>query len=293
MGKLRDKMRVDLELRRYRPGTIDSYLRCAKSLVAHHRRRAEDLEEAEVRAYLMYLVKKRRVSASSHKMHVAAIKFLYGVTLGRPEVAVRLPWPKVPTKLPDILSRAETEELLAAVPSVKYRAILMAAYGAGLRISEACGLTVADIDSGRGVIHVRDGKRGRDRFVPLSPRLLALLRQYWRQERPVGPALFPGHAAGGLVAKETMRRVVREAAAQAGITKRVTPHVLRHCFATHLLEAGADIRTIQVLLGHGSIRSTARYTQVSVRHIASTPSPLEQPSTPPPTSRDQEARAKR
>lgn len=277
MGQLRDKMKADLKLRRYRSGTIDNYLGCAKHFVAYHRRHAEEMGEAEVRAYLMHLVDERHVGAANHKMHVAAIKFLYGVTLGRPEVAVRVPWPKVPMKLPDILSREETEALLSAVPSIKYRAIIMAAYGAGLRISEACRLTTADIDAGRGVIHVRDGKRGRDRFVPLSPRLLSLLRQYWRLERPAGPALFPGQVAGSVVAQGTVRRALREAAAQVGITKRVTPHVLRHCFATHLLEGGTDIRTIQVLLGHGSIRSTARYTQVSTRHIARTGSPLDQP----------------
>jgi integrase/recombinase XerD len=275
MGELRDKMKADLKLRRYRAGTIDSYLGCARKFVAFHRRPPADMGQAEIRQYLLHLVDEKRIGPAGHKMHVAAIKFLYGVTLGRPEAAVGVPWPKVPVKLPDILDGSEVERLLEAVESIQHRAIVMTAYAAGLRISEACTLRVTDIDSKRGVIHVRDGKRGRDRFVMLSPRLLGCLREYWRAVRPQGPELFPGGAAGSVVAPRTVRAALRKAVAKAGIRKRVTPHVLRHCFATHLLEGGTDLRVIQVLLGHGSIRTTARYTQVSTRHIARTKSPLD------------------
>lgn len=274
MGQLRDKMKADLKLRRYRRGTADKYLRCARAFVAYHRRPADQMGEAEIREYLLDLVDKRGASPATHKMHVAALKFLYGVTLGRPEVAVKIAWPRVPTKLPDILDGSEVERLLAHVHSVKHRAILMTAYGAGLRVGEACSLQTTDIDSRRGLIHVRDGKRGRDRFVMLSPRLLAFLRRYWMVARPPGPELFPGRE-GGSISPEAVRSALHAAVARAGVTKRVTPHVLRHTFATHLLEGGEDIRTIQVLLGHSSIRTTAHYTHVSARHIGRTQSPLD------------------
>jgi site-specific recombinase XerD len=151
----------------------------------------------------------------------------------------------------------------------------MAAYGAGMRISEACSLHTTDIDSQRGVIHIRDGKRDRDRLVMLSPVLLAALREYWKIYRPTPPVLFPGSETGTCVSHGAIRKALHRARAKVGIAKYVTPHSMRHAFATHLLENGADIRTIQVLLGHGSIRSTARYTQVSVQHICKTKSPLD------------------
>lgn len=286
MGQLREKMKADLKLRRYRARTVGEYLRCARKFVEYHRRRAEEMGEAEVQQFLLYLVEERGVSAANQKMHVAAIKFLYGVTLDRPELAVRFPWPRMPMrKLPDILDRSEVERVLEAVESIKHRGVLMTAYAAGMRIREACSLKTTDIDSGRGLIHIRDGKRGRDRFVMLSPRLLVFLREYWKQTRPTGPELFPGQTAGQSVSPEAVRCALRKAVARAGIKKHVTPHVLRHCFATHLLERGADIRTIQVLLGHGSIRTTARYTQVSARHIAGTKSPLDSSSKGPRTTR--------
>lgn len=151
----------------------------------------------------------------------------------------------------------------------------MAAYGAGLRVSEACRLGVGDIDSRRGLIHVRDGKGGKDRFVMLSTRLLAVLREYWRAARPSGPYLFPGMDGAQPIDRHAVNRALRQAAVDAGIAKKVTPHSLRHAFATHLLEAGTDIRTIQVLLGHASISTTARYAKVSQRHVGRTTSPLD------------------
>lgn len=275
MGQLREKMKADLKLRRYKPGTIEGYLLCAKKFAAYHRRPPAEMGEEEVRKYLLHLVDERHIGPAGHKMHVASLKFLYGITLDRPEVAVRVPWPKVPVKLPDILDGSEVEEVLGAIDSIKHRAIVMTAYGAGLRISEACSLRTGDIDSKRGVIHVRDGKRGRDRFVMLAARLLACLREYWRTARPTGPELFPGGTKGGVVSPKSVGQALHKAVAKTKIKKRVTPHLMRHCFATHLLEGGTDIRTIQVLLGHGSIRSTARYTQVSTKHIARTQSPLD------------------
>jgi len=279
MGTLHDRMKDDLKLKNYARGTAQQYLSCARRFVEHFGVSPVSLGEDVVRKYVLKLAEER--SPSTVKMHVAAIRFLYEVTLRSPEVVAGLHFPKVPHRLPDILSREEVWRLLEAIEPPKYRAVLMAAYGAGMRISEACSLLTTDIDSGRGVIHVRDGKRNRDRYVMLSPVLLATLREYWKLYRPAVPVLFPGERPQTCVSHKAVRLALHEGRARAGITKRVTPHCLRHAFATHLLEDGADIRTIQALLGHGSIRSTARYTQVSVAHICKTPSPLDRlPSQP-------------
>jgi site-specific recombinase XerD len=235
--------------------------------------------EAEVRAFLLHLLGAGK-SPSVLKMQVAALKFLYSVTLGRPEEVVGIPWPKVQRRLPDILSGSEVGRLLAAVTSRKYRMVLMAAYGAGLRVSEACSLSVTDIDSPRGLIHIRDGKRGRDRYVMLPDRLLSALREYWRSERLGGQLLFPGREPSRCVSPEAVRDALRKSVAVCGLTKRVTVHSLRHAFATHLLEDGADLRTIQELLGHNSIRTTVGYLHVSSAHIARTRSPLDLLGTP-------------
>jgi len=278
VGILRDRMHDDLKLKNYAPGTVEHYLRCAQVFVERFGISPLEIGEQAIREYVLALAKER--SPSTVKMHVAAIRFLYVVTLRSPERVVGLHFPKVPRRLPDILSREEVWRLLEAIEPPKYRAVLMAAYGAGMRISEACSLLTTDIDSGRGVIHVRDGKRNRDRYVMLSPVLLATLRAYWKLYRPAVPILFPGERPQTCVSHKAVRLALHEGRARAGITKRVTPHCLRHAFATHLLEDGGDIRTIQALLGHGSIRSTAIYTQVSVAHVCKTPSPLDRIGRP-------------
>lgn len=281
MGQLRDKMYEDLKLRGYRKKTTVEYLRWGRLFAAYHHRSPQEMGEPEVRAYLMHLLEQKRARPASHKMAVASLRFLYGVTLGRPEVAVRIPWPKVPHTLPEILSGTEVLALFSALPSIKHRAVVMTTYAAGLRISEVCRLRTTDLDAQRGLIHIRDGKGARDRYVMLSPQLLLFLRQYWslaRKQDPdakTGALLFPGETAAGCISEEAVRKALKAAAQTAGVSKRTTPHVLRHSFATHLLEAGEDIRTIQVLLGHRSIRTTARYTQVSARHIGRTKSPLD------------------
>jgi site-specific recombinase XerD len=275
MGQLRDKMHGDLKLRGYRANTVRKYLIYARKFVAHFRRCPKTMGEDEIRAFLLHLMEEAHVSASTLATYVAALRFLYGVTLGQPEVAVRIPYPKVPHTLPDILSPEEVMALLDALGSVKYRAVVTTLYATGLRISEVCALKPQDIDSARMLLHVRCGKRGRDRFVMLSQKLLELLRLYWKLERPPGIYLFCGLTARGRVSPESVRDALKAAAKRCGLSKHVTPHILRHSFATHLLEDGADLRTIQVLLGHRSIRSTARYTQVSARHVAATRSPLD------------------
>jgi site-specific recombinase XerD len=236
--------------------------------------------EAEIRDFLLHLTLQRKLGAAGQKMHVAAIKFLYEVTLQRPAVAAAIPWPKTPQALPAILSGDEMDSLLNAVASTKYRAVIMTAYGSGLRISEVCRLQLGDVDSRRMLIHVRDAKGERDRYVTLPERVLFLLRRYWREEKLKGPHLFPGHYVDSTVSPATIRNALHDAARNAKIRKRVTPHCLRHSFATHLLELGTDLRVIQMLLGHRSIRSTVRYVRVTDKHVARITCPVDVLGTP-------------
>jgi integrase/recombinase XerD len=274
MAELYQRMEQDLKLKNLASGTQEHYLRCCVGFVRFHMKSPTELGEVAIKQYLAH-VQLRGVGPETVRMNVAALKFLYGVTLDRPKVAERLPWPKVPHKKPDILSGSEVEKLLKAVASLVPGMALATAYAAGLRISEACRLRPEDIDSKRGLIHVRLGKGKKDRYVMLSNRLLLALRAYWAQVRPQGGWLFPGRKKGTHLHRAAVSRALKEAARSVKLKKRVTTHSLRHSFATHLLEAGNDIRLIQVLLGHASIRTTARYTHVSATHIARTKSPLD------------------
>ena len=275
MGELHDRMEGDLLLRAAAPTTRAEYLRCSRQLAAYYRRSPAELSIEDVRAYLLHLTRDLAYSPANLKIHVAALKFLYTVTLNRPDVVDRVPYPKVPHPLLDIPSPGEVAKVLGAMRSPHYRMILFCAYGAGLRITEACNLCIGDIDSKRMVIHVRGGKGGRDRYAILSPVLLDSLRQYYRAQRPPKPFLFPGSVAGQAVRPEGVQTALRIALSHSGVSKRITPHTLRHAFATHALEAGTDLRVIQVLLGHANIRTTTRYVHVSTRTIASTRSPLD------------------
>jgi site-specific recombinase XerD len=279
MGKLRDKMAADLQLRRYRPETCRHYLDCARRFAEPFGRSPAAMGEPEIRAFLLHLINERKVSPSTQKVYLGALKFLYAVTLGRPEEVVGIAWPRVPVPQPDILSGSEVASLLDAIRSVTYRAIVLTAYGAGLRLREVCHLRVGDIDSRRSLIHVRDGKGGRDRYVMLSSRVLFGLRTYWRAVRPQGRYLFPGRKPGTVISPDPVRKALKKAAHSAGITKPVTPHLLRHTFATHLLELGTDLRVIQRLLGHESIRTTTRYTRVSKTLVGRTKSPVDELGT--------------
>jgi site-specific recombinase XerD len=266
----------DLELRGLAVGTAKLYLSNARQYVAYFRKPPTELGESDVRTYLLHLKQERKLAPSSLRGHLAAIHFLYTTTLGKPEVVVGIPWPRNGRRtLPDILSLAEVGELFDAIGAIKYRVIAMTAYGAGLRVSEACTLQVPDIDSRRHLIHVRRGKGGKDRYVMLPARVLDALREYWRRVRPPGPYLFPGRVPDRPTSDASVRARLREAVSATSIRKRVTPHTLRHSFATHLLEDRVDIRTIQALLGHSSIRSTALYTRVSEKHVAATQSPID------------------
>ena len=279
MGMIREKMIRDLKLRGLAESTQQIYVRESARFVEHYHRSPTEMGADEVLAYLGHL-EQSGLGPSRRKLAGAGLRFLYGVTLDRPEVARRIPWPRVPTTQPDILSGTEMAQVLAAVQPLRNRVILSVAYGAGMRISECCRLQVGDVDSRRMLIHVRNGKGGRDRFVVLGPKLLQILREYWAAVRPPGPALFPGKGGEGVVSRGVLNQALNEAVKRVGIQKRVTPHGLRHACATHLLETGTDLRSVQVFLGHRSIRSTTRYTQVTPRLYARLRSPLDLLGTP-------------
>ena len=275
MGELRDRMEADLRLRNLRPSTRESYLGCVRKFAAYHMRSPAEMGQKEVRDFLVHLRDELKYQPSTLNGYVAALRFLYANTLGRPEAVPNWLRPRLPKKLPEVLSRSEIEALLNAIDAIKYKAVLMTMYGAGLRIGEACRLRVEDIDSQRMLVRIRDGKGGHQRYAMLSQRLLLVLRAYWKRERPPKPYLFSGRYPHRPLAPDSVRKVLAQAVKKCGITKPATPHLLRHSFATHLLDAGTDIRTIQVLLGHRSISSTQIYTQVSPQHIGRVKSPLD------------------
>lgn len=275
MGKLHDQMQEDLLLKAYSPHTRRSYLRCARHFAKHHMRSPEEMGEQGVRDFLLHLVRDRKASPATLDMYVNALKFLYNVTLKRPEEVKGISHPKRPKTLPVILSPEEVLRIFAAIRSVKHKAIIATAYAGGLRISEVCGLRIADIDSQRRRIHVRSGKGKKDRYVMLGESLLALLRQYYQKVRPQGEYLFPGHNPHRPICTTAVSQVLRKVVRQTGLAKKVSMHTLRHCFATHLLEAGTDIRILQVLLGHSSIRTTLRYTHITDRLVQKLVSPLD------------------
>ncbi len=281
MGALRDRMETDLKLLGRAENTQGCYLRCAGQFAKHCGRPPGQMGEREIKEYLVHLIDEKQASPATHYMHVASLRFLYGVTLKRPEVAARVPFPKVPLRLPEILAGTEALLLLSCVTSIKCRTIAAAAYGAGLRVDEGCSLRPEDIDSGRGLIHVREGKGRKDREVMLGQDLLSRLREYWRVVRPQGEWLFPSPTVPGQhLDVRTVRGALHKAARAARIKKRVTPHALRHSFATHLLEMGYSVEVIQVLLGHASARTTRRYTRMRAEFLRQIKSPLDVAGTP-------------
>jgi site-specific recombinase XerD len=268
-------MREDLALRGMAPNTIVTYVRCARRFAEHFDRSPCAMGATEIRTFLLHLVGERKVHPRTFNVYAGALKFLYAVTLGRPEETLRMPRMRVPMHVPIVLTAVEVQRLLGALTTDKHRAMVMLAYGAGLRVSEVCKLRVEDIDPKRMLVRVQHAKRGRERVVMLSPRLLATLRAYWKAARPGGPYLFPGRDPKKLFTRAAVHKAMIEAARRAGITVRVSPHTLRHRFATHLLEAGTDLRTLQVLLGHASLKSTMTYLHVSPARVQSITSPLD------------------
>jgi integrase/recombinase XerD len=273
MSPLRRRMIEDMTVRNLSPATQRSYVHAVAKFGRFFGRSPERLGLEEVRAFQVHLVA-GGISWPGLNQTVCALRFLYGVTLKQADLPERIPYARTPRKLPVVLSADEVVAFLEAVPGLKARAALTTAYAAGLRASEAAGIKVADIDSSRMVIRVEQGKGGRDRYVMLSPQLLAILRSYWKLARPAH-WLFPGRDGEHPIGPTVLHAACRSACAAAGLSKRVTVHTLRHSFATHLLESGTDIRIIQALLGHSSLNTTARYTQVATSTIRATPSPLD------------------
>jgi integrase/recombinase XerD len=272
VSPLRRRMIDDMMLRNLSPATQRSYLHAVTKFSRHFGRSPDRLGLEDVRAFQVYLVS-QGISWPSLNQTVCALRFFYGVTLNRGEIPERIAYARTPRKLPAILSPDEVVRFLEAVPSLKSRAALTTAYAAGLRVSEAVSLKVGDIDSDRMLLQVRHGKGAKDRTVMLSAQLLEILRTYWRLTRPTD-WLFPGRGERPIDVT-VLHSACRSAAKAAGLTKKVSVHTLRHSFATHLLESGVDIRIIQVLLGHNSLSTTARYTQVATTTIAAAQSPLD------------------
>ena len=273
MSPLRRRMIEDMTIRNLSPTTQRSYLHAVKKLSAYFGRSPDHLTLDDVRAYQVHLAS-RGIAWATLNQVVCALRFFYGVTLGAAEVPERIPYARQPRKLPVVLSAGEVVRFLEAVPSLKCRAALTTAYAAGLRVSEVVALGVEDIDSQRMVIRIAHGKGDRERLAMLSAQLLVILRTYWRLTRPTS-WLFPGRTQAVPLPSTALHAACRSARQAAGLDKRVSVHTLRHSFATHLLEQGADIRIIQALLGHRNLSTTARYTQVATTTIRATESPLD------------------
>lgn len=274
MTALRKRMLEDLQIRNYAPTTVAAYIRGVAEFAKHFGKSPELLGSEQIREYQLYMVKEKGVSLSSYIQAVCALRFLYSNTLHLAVSVDRIPLPRYEKKLPVILSPAEVKLLLEAPKNLAYRAMLTTMYAAGPRVSEVARLKVADIDSSRNVIWIRGGKGRKDRQTLLPPRLLELLRVYYRWKRPK-EWLFPGEKPGQPITSKSIFLACKKAAEDAGISKSIHPHSLRHAFATHLLDAGVNLRCIQILLGHAKLETTARYLHVSDTAVRSTTSPLE------------------
>jgi len=286
MTPLRQRFLDDLRLRNYSPRTLQTYLHHIVRFTRHFGRSPDQLGPEEIRGYQLYLLQERHASWSVFNQAVCALRFLYRVTLQAPFAVAMIPYGKRPKALPAVLSREEVAQLFALVPQPLDRLILQTTYACGLRASEVLGLRVSDIDSSRMLLWVRQGKGNKDRGVPLSPALLEALRAHWQRLRPT-TWLFPGQTPTGQRSLGALQRVCRRAVRAAGFTKKVSLHTLRHSYATHLLEAGVDLVTIQRLLGHRDLQTTARYLHLTAPQLARTPGLLEglpaapEPAPPP------------
>lgn len=286
MTPLRRRMIEDLTLRNLSPHTVEAYVRAVAQFAKHFGCSPEKLSGEHARQYLLHLVQQEHASWSRYNVARCGLQFFYAITLGRDQRFEKLPCARTPKRLPTVLAPEELRRLFAVARDVKHKALLMTLYGAGLRISEALALKPADLDSRRMLIHVRLGKGSKDRMVKLSVQLLEVLRDYWRMRRPVA-WLFP-QAKNPDRPMDTSDawRMVHRTARRAGIARNISPHTLRHSYATHLLDAGTDLRTIQLLLGHRNLKTTSLYLHVSQAKLNAAASPLdrlyaqEQPPTP-------------
>jgi site-specific recombinase XerD len=275
---LRELMLQELQRRNYSQTTVTSYIRIVADFAKYFQRPPDQLGPDDIRAYQLHLLQERKQGVRTVGTQTAALRFFFCKTLKRNYPVEEVPYPRAPRKLPIILTQEEAVRLIDSASNLFHRAMLMTLYSTGMRRAELCHLQVADIDSVRMLIHIRHGKRNRDRDVPLSPKLLETLREYWRWMRPK-MCLFPGTKDGWRADKPITPKVLweacREAAQAAGITKDVRPHLLRHSFATHLLENGADLPTVQLLLGHSDLKATSIYLHLSERHLKAAGTPID------------------
>jgi site-specific recombinase XerD len=275
---LRELMLQELQRRNYSKTTVNAYIKMVESFARHFRRSPDQLGPEEIRAYQVYLLTERKMGARTVGHHTAALRFFFCKTLKRNYPIEEVPYPKAGRKLPIILTQEEAVRLIDSASNLFHRAMLMTLYSTGMRRAELCHLKVEDIDSTRMIVHIRHGKRNRDRDVPLSPKLLETLREYWRWMKPK-TYLFPGTKDGWRADKPITPKVLweacREAAQSAGITKDVRPHLLRHSFATHQVENGADLPTVQLLLGHSDLKATSIYLHLSERHLKAAGTPID------------------
>jgi integrase/recombinase XerD len=274
LSPITQRMAGDMRVRNLAQRTIDTYTYHVERFAKHFGKPLDQLGPEEIRLFQLHLIEVKKASWSSFNQAVCGLRFLYHVTLPRPWVVQQIPFGKRPKKLPAVLGVEEVSRLLACVQDLKQRTVLVTLYAAGLRLSEATHLQIADIDSSRMQLNIRQGKGSKQRLVPLSPRLLQALREYWKQTRPTS-FLFPGKTPDVPLANDTVQKACKLAAALARIPKHVTPHTLRHSYATGLLEAGVDLLTIGRLLGHKSFTTTLIYLHVRRPHLESTPSPLD------------------
>jgi integrase/recombinase XerD len=282
--RLRQRMLEELQRRNYSPETTRSYIHAVKQFAEYFGKSPQELGAEEIRRYQLYLLSEKNCAAGTVKIHISALRFFYRKVLKRRDLSFDdLVYPKRPKKLPAVLSPEEVARLIQGTSNLLHRTVLMLLYGTGIRRTEASLLRVSDIDSQRMVLHIRQGKGARDRDVPLSPKLLEALRVYWRSRRPKD-FLFP-RSAGQRgteqpISDKTIWNICKAAAVRAGIPKKIGPHTLRHSFATHHMEAGTDLRTIQLLLGHADLEHTTVYLHLSRRHLHAATSPLEQLAIP-------------
>ncbi len=278
MTRLRRMMLEELQRRNYSAITTRNYLRVVADFAKHFGKSPDKLGLNELRTYQAYLLRERKLTPGTVVNQVAALRFFFVKTLKRHQFRDFLPYPQDQRRLPTVLSQEEVSRLINAAGTLFRRTLLMTLYGTGMRRSEVAHLKVGDIDSQRMIIRVVAGKRGKDRDLPLSPALLETLREYWRWRKPK-LYLFPTRTrrvqSEEPISDKTVWIACSEAAHRAGIRKRVTPHTLRHSWATHLLEAGTDLRTIQVLLGHDDLETTAQYLHLSQRHLQTVTNPLD------------------
>lgn len=276
MKSLREQMDSAMVLRGFAARTRESYLAAIRALAKHYRRPPDSLTAQEIESYHLHLITERKLAYSSVNLSASACRFLYDKVLKRPQARFDIPMAKVPKSLPRILSRDEVTGLLEATPNLRARTLLTLTYAAGLRVSEVCALQLADIESApdRMCIKVRGGKGGKDRYTMLSPKLLETLRKYWQMYRP-RTWLFPNSAGDGPIDMKTAQRIYCAARNKAGLGRHGGIHTLRHAFATHLLESGVDIHTIQRLLGHTQVSTTMRYFHLARHKLTGTTSPLE------------------